>query len=1664
MAKIVKGALKFIAWLVVGLISLVFAIFIALYLPPVQRWIAGEATDYLSERTKTRFEVSRVGLSLPFGVKVHGIFIEDQQHDTLLAGSELEVDIDPIALFDKRIVLTTISANSLTAHIERSLPDSSFNFDFIAKAFAGDTSAVKNTPKDSASAWTLSIGEVDIHSVYFTYNDQVAGTDAVVMIGDLNTELAAFDTERMKFKVDHLFLTNTFASVVQRKKSPPKETKEGSTLELLLGDIELDNVKVDYNDRAGGQRYLSDIKSALIKGDRINVLEEHVSFDKIYIDGSRTYISLGYTEPVDSLAAEVKEEGTAKDKAEWKVKVNDLDIKRNTLRYYKYGTGPLPDSIVDPNRLLLTGVNLRIRDFNMKGEQLTANITHVSARDRSGFELKQLATKLTFGPKGIELASLDLRTKNSRVGNYIKLTYPSIDAISKSPGKLGVNANFSNTSIAVSDVLMLDTAMARIPALTGNRRAKLTLGGKVKGRLEDFVVTDLKASTGYAAHVHVNGSVRGLPNADTVLFDLKVGKLTASARDIRSFVPDTLLPSSIELPPLVSLSGHFKGTLREFNAEAEMSSSFGNGSFVLHMDTAAGMTNYSGTAELRKFNIGKLLEQEKTMGAVTGNVLFEGSGLTLDSMQAIAKASIMEATINGYTYHNLNMFAHLVDKNIKTEGTIRDTSIAFVLNGNIDLRNDQPAIDMVLFLEGANLKAINVTKDDIRVQGMVEADLAGTNIDSLNGKIALRNVILVKEERRYVADSLVVTAVNEGSSTHLRIESPIVSGELKGQVKVTGIAGALTRHFDSYLKDTVMEAGDSIVSLQRFDFHLDVKDPSIISEIFIPELKISPGSVSGSFHSNAKKLSITGGFPRIAYGSNQADSIKLSIDSDKDKLSYSVSLAEVLGASFRIGSSAFTGDMQDGKMASRLSIKGDDNTGHDLLVAGVTTFESDAYRFHTDSVVLNDQRWEVPEDNYMSFGKQGVVFHNVRWQNGDSYIAVNSTGKNVINIAMSEFDLGQVAGIIAIDKPVVGGVASGTAVITTGGKQPVFNADLDIKEFSYMSDTIGAVTLKADNERSDRYNIDMRIRERGNDIDVAGFFRPGEGENTMDLDLDARKINLATFRGFSMGQLRDVSGTAAATLKVTGEPDDPDVEGMLVFEDVLFRPSYLNSAFTVKNENVRIEKSGIYFSSFLLTDSLGNKARMSGAIFTSNFRDMQFDLEINTKEFLALNTSEKDNKLYYGKLLVNSRIRIQGSDTKPEIDILAKLVEGSSITFVVPEDVLAEVEREGIVEFVDFNQDLSPILTSGFVKEDAEVKPMVDIDLTANVEIDEGSEFRIVVDPRTGDSLYIRGTSTFSFGIDPSGKITLIGAYDITEGSYQLSFGNVVRKRFFIQRGSRISWSGDPIAAQVDITAEHRVRTSPLDLVSDQVNLSQEDREDLRQQMQFLVMLKMDGRLLTPKIDFDIDLPPDQRDALNGTVYARLLQLNEQESELNQQVFALIILNRFLPQNPLNSTGGNAQTAAATAVRSSTSKLLTQQLNEFTSNYINLVDITLGLDSYQDHIEGQAQGRTNLQVDVRKEAFNDRLRFDMGGNVELEGTGNNRNGTNSKASDVSVEYKLTKDGRYRLRGLRRTGYVGVFEGRLTETGVGLIFVRDYNRFSELFARPREEETYKDIKE
>jgi len=187
------------------------------------------------------------------------------------------------------------------------------------------------------------------------------------------------------------------------------------------------------------------------------------------------------------------------------------------------------------------------------------------------------------------------------------------------------------------------------------------------------------------------------------------------------------------------------------------------------------------------------------------------------------------------------------------------------------------------------------------------------------------------------------------------------------------------------------------------------------------------------------------------------------------------------------------------------------------------------------------------------------------------------------------------------------------------------------------------------------------------------------------------------------------------------------------------------------------------------------------------------------------------------------------------------------------------------------------------------------------------------------------------------------------------------------------------------------------------------------------------------------------------TIDGKLAQLRQDENEMNKQVFALLLLNRFIGENPFESNSG---VSAETMARQSVSKILSQQLNNIASNLIKGVDLNFDLESTEDYSTGTQNTRTDLNVDISKKLLNDRLKVTVGSNFGLEGEARQNENTTNIAGDVTIDYSLSRDGRYMLRAYRKNDYQVALQGQIVETGVGFIITLDYDKFRDIFRKSR----------
>jgi len=353
---------------------------------------------------------------------------------------------------------------------------------------------------------------------------------------------------------------------------------------------------------------------------------------------------------------------------------------------------------------------------------------------------------------------------------------------------------------------------------------------------------------------------------------------------------------------------------------------------------------------------------------------------------------------------------------------------------------------------------------------------------------------------------------------------------------------------------------------------------------------------------------------------------------------------------------------------------------------------------------------------------------------------------------------------------------------------------------------------------------------------------------------------------------------------------------------------------------------------------------------------------------------------------------------------------------------------------------------------------MIDFHYTINIDVYKEAEFILVIDPITRDELSITGSAQLNAMLNPNGSISLIGAYNLSKGSYQLNY-SFLKRKFALQEGSTILFSGDPEMAEANITAVYEIQASPFDLIGSEIS-GNSSNDLFRQKMPFEVVLKMKGQVLEPQLSFDIKLK-DKVAGINSqmltTIDNKLTQLRSDPSGMNKEVFALLVMGRFIGEQSSDFfAGSNSGVKADQVVKESVSRFLSDAVSQIASDLIKGVDIDVNLRTIDEY--SSATQRTDLGLALSKRFLDDRLTISVGKNFTVEGNDPIAKGQNnaniSFLPDVSTAYKLSKDGRYILRAYRRNQYEAILDGYFIETGLAFSLSMEYNKFNELLKKSK----------
>ncbi|MFN5334636.1 MAG: hypothetical protein ACK5BV_05570 [Bacteroidota bacterium] len=198
-----------------AVLILLITVWILIHFSPVQTWLVQKASQKLSEQLHTKIEVRKVDFSLFKRIILEGVYIEDQQKDTLLYAGRISVRFNNWFIFKNKAIIH--DANIEHAKIFLHRKDSTWNYNHIVNYFSS------GSDKKGENNIHLSLQKINLYDIKFLMRDEWVGEDIKGYIGQFSLLANRIELDKKIIDVKKIIVNYPECLIYEYNgKRPPK--------------------------------------------------------------------------------------------------------------------------------------------------------------------------------------------------------------------------------------------------------------------------------------------------------------------------------------------------------------------------------------------------------------------------------------------------------------------------------------------------------------------------------------------------------------------------------------------------------------------------------------------------------------------------------------------------------------------------------------------------------------------------------------------------------------------------------------------------------------------------------------------------------------------------------------------------------------------------------------------------------------------------------------------------------------------------------------------------------------------------------------------------------------------------------------------------------------------------------------------------------------------------------------------------------------------------------------------------------------------------------------------------------------------------------------------------------------------------------------------------
>ena len=1331
------------------------------------------------------------------------------------------------------------------------------------------------------------------------------------------------------------------------------------------------------------------------------------------------------------------------------LRINSILIRRGRMAYHVLSEEETPGKF-NAKHIHLQNIIANISLKALSKDSINLGIKRLSLDEKvSGFSLKKMSLKLVANSRqtSIDNFAIELPETSLKL-DTIHLIYDSLKAFDRFTEQVRFSFRTLPSQITLKDISPF------LPALS-HFKEPISLDMEVKGTVNQLTCSHLEI-TADNRQFRLKGDValQDLSHPQDAYVFGTLSELTATTRGV-GFLVRNLSHDYNGVPPVlerlgnVSFRGEVSGYFTDIVTYGQLHTDLGgvNMDLKLSSDKSKGLFAYSGAVKTTDYKLGKLLANEQ-LGEITFNLDVHGRHVT-DRLPVVElKGLIASVDYSRYRYENITLDGEYKQGGFNGKVALDDPNGSIYLNGDVNVSSRIPTFNFQAIINKLRPHDLNLTSKypDTEFSLKLRANFTGGSVDEMIGEINVDSLEFMSPEKQYFMNNMNIRASKQNNENQLRLTSEFLTASVEGKFQYHTLPASILNIMRKYVPSLILPPKKPIETHNNFQFDIHIYNTDILSTIFdIPLTVYTHSTLKGYFNDPLQRLRVEGYFPRLQYKNNFIESGMILCENPSDHIRARVRLTNLkkkgavnlsldaqakddnISTTLNWGNSAaVTYSGQLAAVAKFLRTEGE----KPLLKAMVEVKPTD--------IILNDTLWQIhPSQVVVDSGKVDV--NNFYFSHQDRYVRINGrlsdNPQDSVKVDLKDINMGYVFDIASISDDVnFEGDATGTAYASGVFKKPVMNTRLFIKNFSLNQGRLGDLNIYGEWDNENRgIRLDASIKDISTTPSrVTGIIHPLKPESGLDLNIEANELNLKFLEHYMKSIANDIKGRATGKVHFYGKFKGLNLDGA-VMTDASMNFDILNTHFAIK-DTILLAPSGLTFNNIHISDMEGHSGRMNGYLHFQHFKNLNYRFEIQANNMLVMNTKESTDMPFYGTVYGTGNALLTGNAIQG-LDVNVAMTTNRNSIFTYINGSVASATSNQFIKFVDKTprrtiQDSIQIISYyeqlQQKRQEAEEEQKTDIRLNILVDATPDATMKIIMDPVAGDYISGKGTGNIRTEFYNKGDVKMFGSYQINQGVYKFSLQEVIRKDFVIKNGSTITFNGAPLDANLDIQASYTVNSASLN------DLIPEESSSIIQQPNVKVncIMNLSGILVRPTIKLGIELP-NERDEVQTLVRNYI----STEEQMNMQILYLLGIGKFYTEDARNNQNSNVMSS----VLSST---LSGQLNNALSQVFETNNWNIGTN-----LSTGDKGWTDMEVEgiLSGQLLNNRLLIN--GNF---GYRDNPMANTNFVGDFEAEWLINRSGDIRLKAYNETNDRYYTKTNLTTQGVGIMYKKDFNKWSDLF--------------